>query len=394
MRKKTVFSLIIVFIVYLFFELICFAAEAYLARYKDMKYSPHIDKLAEAILNDKQLVNEVVSGTVEPRRQFDADLGWKFTPNYRTPWEIMTNGIRDEKSYTFEKPAGVVRMLAFGDSFTYCDEVANTNTWEKYLNDSGSIQVLNFGVPGYGLDQAYLRYLKEARQYKTDYVLIGYMVENINRHVNTFRYFYSPVVWYYSKPRFYLENGKLKLLENYFKTPEEIRKLVDNPKKVIAELGKKDFFYQTRFYSRGFFDFLPSVRLYKVLSAVYREEVTGMLRNDVYNTQSEAYQVTEKIFDSFVADVKKTGAVPIILVFPDRDDLLRQRAGKPKRYEALLNHFKERNYRFFDVMDAFDKNCPNCDLKILINNHYSPLGNMIVAKGFVENFVKDAQVKH
>ena len=39
-----------------------------------------------------------------------------------------------------------------------------------------------FGVPGYGLDQAFLRYLEEGRRFGFDVVLIGFMTENIFRH--------------------------------------------------------------------------------------------------------------------------------------------------------------------------------------------------------------------
>ena len=385
-KKNLVFTLLSIFVFYILFEFLCFSGELTLSHFKGMKYSPHLDMLYKAISKDQQMIIDAAMERIEPRRQFDSELGWKFTPNYRTPWEIMTNGIRDEKTYDFKKTKGLVRMLAFGDSFTYCDEVSNKSTWEYFLNSTGNLEVLNFGVPGYGLDQAYLRYLKEGWKYEADYVFIGYMSENINRHINTFRYFYSPVVWYYSKPRFYLENGQLKLFENYFKSREDILKLIHEPKKTIQELGAKDFYYQTRFYGKGFFDFLPSVRLFKVLFTVYREEMIGMFRHGVYNTNSEAYQVTEKIFDAFVGEVEKNHSTPIIILFPDKDDFLRRKAGKSKSYEALMKHFDAKGYNYIDLMDAFDKYRPQYDLENLISNHYSPLGNMIVTKWIADYF--------
>ena len=45
------------------------------------------------------------------------------------------------------------------------------------------IEALNFGVGGFGLDQAYLRYLEDGIQYNSHIVLIGFMSENIYRNV-------------------------------------------------------------------------------------------------------------------------------------------------------------------------------------------------------------------
>ena len=68
------------------------------------------------------------------------------------------------------------------------------------------VELLNYGVPAYGLDQAYLRYLKVGAQYHPNIVFIGYMTENFERDVNVFRPFYGNGYpdWIFSKPRFRL----------------------------------------------------------------------------------------------------------------------------------------------------------------------------------------------
>ena len=53
------------------------------------------------------------------------------------------------------------------------------------------IEVLNLGVGGYGTDQAYLKYILTKKNLDADMVLIGYMSDNLNRNVNTFRTFYT-----------------------------------------------------------------------------------------------------------------------------------------------------------------------------------------------------------
>jgi hypothetical protein len=68
-------------------------------------------------------------------------------------------GIRSNREYNLIAPPGVTRIVAFGDSFTHGDEVPNQETWEYLLEQSrDEVEVMNFGVQGYGADQAYLRY--------------------------------------------------------------------------------------------------------------------------------------------------------------------------------------------------------------------------------------------
>ncbi|NTV29864.1 MAG: SGNH/GDSL hydrolase family protein [Candidatus Omnitrophica bacterium] len=391
MSKRLVFCVVAALLLYAILEGVCWIALTCLARYKDMKYIPRTDRLVEDIQKNRQVISDALAGRLELRKVFDSELGWAPPKTYRTPWEIITNSIRDEKSYSLRKPSGVVRMLAFGDSFVYCDEVSNKMTWETFLNQTGNVEVLNFGVPGYGLDQAYLWYLREGRKYETDFVLIGFFTEDINRHVNTFRYFYSPYVWCYSKPRFYLEKGELRLQDSYFKKPEEMLKLITDTRRTLYELGQRDFYFRSRYYSAGLLDFLPSVRLFKVLSSVYLEQCGSALTTDGrFNTGSEAYLVTEKLFDAFGQAVQQTGARPVILLFPDKEDFLRLRSGKPKRYQPLLDDWKKKGYAYIDLMDAFDKYCPGCDLKQLMSNHFSPHGNMIISKYMVEYFMRSA----
>src|SRR5688572_7785806 len=50
---------------------------------------------------------------------------------------------------------------AFGDSFTYGDEVGDGETWPHYLSMATHCEVRNFGFSAYAADQAVLRYERE-----------------------------------------------------------------------------------------------------------------------------------------------------------------------------------------------------------------------------------------
>lgn len=78
-----------------------------------------------------------------------------------------------------EKPAGVFRLCAFGDSFTYGDEVADGDDYPALLQrvfaDHGAtnVEVLNFGSPWHGFHQAYVLWDRVGRGFGCDVVLLG-----------------------------------------------------------------------------------------------------------------------------------------------------------------------------------------------------------------------------
>jgi hypothetical protein len=131
-------------------------------------------------------------------------------------------GMRAEREYDPTPPPDVLRIAAFGDSFTYCHEADFNDCWTEQLEESWSgSETLNFGVPGYGPDQAWLRYQREGRAYAPSVVLIGYMTENINRVVNRYRPSLAPITnLLATNPRFLLEGDGLRLLENPATSPE------------------------------------------------------------------------------------------------------------------------------------------------------------------------------
>ena len=46
----------------------------------------------------------------------------------------------------------------YGDSYAFDTEVNDTQAWPNQLAEIMSCGILNYGIPGYGLDQAYLRF--------------------------------------------------------------------------------------------------------------------------------------------------------------------------------------------------------------------------------------------
>jgi hypothetical protein len=373
--------LIFAALLYVTLEVVSLAGLWLIQRRRGTAYFPAASELRPST---KEALDAYLSGGREPSVVLDSTLGW------RRVTEVTAQGVRDDVTYAPEAPPGTVRIAAFGDSFTYGSDVALGQNWSKRMAALDStVEVLNYGVGAFGLDQAYLRYMGEGTALRPHIVFIGYLTENIARNVNVFRGFYGPGYpgFFFTKPRFRLNGDSLVLLANPLRTMEDYRRLQSDPKRVLAAIGENDF-HVRGLYASGPLDFSPTVRLMKLVLARARQasDIPILTPDGRYDTRSEAYDLTRKIFDSFHAGVVRDGAVPIIVVFPDINDHRRSRAGDGKRHAELLRYFDSRGYRYIDLIDAFkpvEARYP-VDSLVVKWGHLSPIGNDLAARHILD----------
>ncbi len=123
----------------------------------------------------------------------DPDLGKRMRPGwegdeFEAPVKINSKGLRSPET-PYEKPAGVYRILALGDSWTFGYRMHEPDAYprqlERLLNERGAsrgdarrFELINAGVVGYSTDQeaAYLRI--EGWKYQPDLVLLNYYPVN------------------------------------------------------------------------------------------------------------------------------------------------------------------------------------------------------------------------
>jgi hypothetical protein len=365
-----------ILLIYLFTEGTCYLGLLLLQKKFHVPYVPNMSVLSE---NQKASLKRFLKAKKGQRAGQDPILGWVSIS------ETNSAGMRDDREYERVPSPRKIRISAFGDSFTYGEDVALAEAWERQLAMlEPSMEVLNYGVGAYGLDQAYLRYLQVGTEYNPHIVFIGYMSENIARHVNVFRPFYSAAYGdvIFTKPRFKVRDGKLVLLKNPVSTFEDHEHFLLDDAEVLAKLGKNDYHYQTN-YNKGAFDFLPTVRFTKLFWSTLNKKIFNPIfqQDGMYNAQSEAYAVTLKIFDAFYSKVLENGALPIIVVFPDINDQRRSRNKQERRYTPLLRYFHDKGYRFIDVLGALEPHESDYTVEELTRawGHYSPLGNKIIA---------------
>lgn len=378
-RKKIAFSLVLIAFLWGVVELSCLAGLWSLKRYKHLEYQPRVIE----DLNDKHkgILAAQIADT-SSYMVFDRDLGWTIRPNgNKAQYKANSKGMRATREYAPQPEPGIVRVSAFGDSFTHGSGVPTGFTWEEKLESSvPGLEVLNFGIPGSDPGQGLLRYRREGIQYHSSIVMIGIMSENVSRMVNTFRPFYfSRSGIPFSKPRFAIEGGKLVLIENPIRSIDEYKRLLTDPERMIPGLGEHDYFYR-RFHRRSRFDFLPSVRFARIIQDQYFNQPIYTPAG-LYNTRSEAYQVTFRVLDQFYREALDHGSLPIVVLFPQRKDVrLRHEQHQAVTYQPLLDELKRRGYRVIDLADGFEKYDPEGEMAKKNFLHYPKEGNQMAAQ--------------
>lgn len=102
--------------------------------------------------------------------RYDALLGWSNVPNtdiadmYGRGVRLRINGqgFRNDRDFASAVPAGKLRIICSGDSFTLGYGVANDRAWCERLSAlNPRLETVNMGQGGYGADQAYLWYKRD-----------------------------------------------------------------------------------------------------------------------------------------------------------------------------------------------------------------------------------------
>jgi hypothetical protein len=379
--KRAGFVLAATLIVYAIIELTIWVGLGLLGAIHGIRYEPLPLRALEP------LQEYVLSLLIRDEHEYlshDAELGWTVRPGGQSGlYRSNDRGLRATQQYAAWPPEGRVRVETFGDSFTHGDDVAEEHTWQARLTAlDGRFELMNFGVPSYGPDQALLRYRREGRFLHPDWVVIGLLSENVHRVVNTFRPFYRPPTGVpLAKPRFELRSGALVLRGNPMPARADYQALLDDPEPVLRRLGEHDYYFQ-KMQRRLPFDGLPSVRLWTILET--RFSTPSISRDGVYAGDSEAFQLTLAIVEAFRDEVVANGARPLVLLYPTSTDLRDDRAGRETRYGSLLVALRARGHRVVDVLGYFREHAPSRPVEELIRLHNTELGHALVAEAVLE----------
>jgi len=350
---------------------------------------------------------------------YDPELGWVRKPNTSKTEDSFSG----EKSYNINSTGSRVnpghekqktKIITFGDSYTFCREVNDDETWQHYLAKILKCNVSNFGVGNYGLDQALLRFKKEVKNYKdAKHVIIGVVPETIQRNLTMWKHYSEPGNTFGFKPRFILKNNKLVLIPN----PADVKEKFLELKKIIQIANKYDHFYEE--FKKSLFTFPYTFSILKnpkrnvlLLTsssiALFFEKVkinwrelsfissgkikdkldTRVLKKESYYKDKNLSELTLAIIKEFNKTAKENKLNPVFMMMPQPDDLEFIKKNKKVYYEDFIKEigkimkcidFGEVFLKLKEPLDIFPSKKYSKTYKVY-GGHYSNLGNKLVAE--------------
>jgi hypothetical protein len=266
----------------------------------------------------------------------------------------------------FASLTGKTRIALVGDSLTFASEVKYEETWGDRLEKSlgSEFQVLNFGVGGYGIDQAYLRYENDVRRWNPKIVIYGFMSGPTRRTMNVYPFLSFPTSNFpFSKPRFIIRDGELKKINVPALAPEAIFS-----KRLISELPflEYDAGYKPSEWENSLYHLSYLARLF--ISTYPRWSAVNP------NVSDEALVlINTSILKAFAQSVARSGAILIVVYFPKEMEL----AGPSSSLSQSKQILQEANIAYTDLTPCLlELNPPD---RFLPGGHYSPQGNAAVA---------------
>src|SRR5688572_8213279 len=330
-------------------------------------------------------LEEEARGVEEGTSSFHRDLGWcpvagrATTPGIEPSYSYNAIGARARRDYAPQPGAGVVRMMCVGDSFTHGDEVGDRDTWAAQIEQlDARIEALNYGVGGYGTDQALLR-LRSEGLHGAQVACMGYLVENIGRNVNRYRPYYRPTSPNCAaKPRFVLRGSELELVPLPYASRSELLAAVRDDR-VLRDLAEHEHWLDV---TRWSWAAPSSLARFALGWFAYRRREPARLYRE---RGGEPYRVTLELLAAFAREARERGArAALVVVFPGRKELQALAGGAPAFWSPLRDDLAERGVDVLDVsqplLGAWQA-APDATAReaLFSGEHYSRAGNAIVA---------------
>jgi hypothetical protein len=301
----------------------------------------------------------------------DARLGWGPPPMSVDPFGAR----KDFSKYADSPPC----MDVYGDSFTWGDEVSDKEAWATLSSDLLKCRVRNYGVPGYGTDQAYLRFLGAKDHSKV--VFLDHLSENILRNVNQFRNFIAPIEQFGFKPRFVLHDGALSPIPLPSVPDGRVQGFLDHPELVLHD----EFFLPNGSSGPISASFPYSWSLLKGFDNwMIRAKLAGRpLYSDFYSDAhpSHALPLTFAILSDFRSKAEALGLHPVVMIFPTCRDFSERKKHGIFPYAPLIGLLDRSSIPHLDIGALLQERrlADPRRLYVTCSGHLNPEGNRLVA---------------
>jgi hypothetical protein len=293
--------------------------------------------------------------------QFDPLLGWSHVPDINVPdcfgpgvgVKINDQGFRAQHDFTLDVPAGKIRIMCLGDSFTFGWNMADKDTWPAQLElIDQRIETVNLGTAAYGLDQMYLRYMRDGISYEHSVTIVALIADSIRRM--TFDVYHG-----YPKPVIAIDDNALAVKNAHVKKPA---------------------FYLFYFNSL-FLNYIEHLHIfqgakYYALERLFRHSSVGDYRN------AELKRVVETLLSSLVEANKRKGSSTLFVYLPVQNDLQGRRVVLDA-HNYLTEIMTAEGYDWLDLSSAFSAFVHEHSYEEVFapdKGHYGKLGYYFVAE--------------
>lgn len=260
------------------------------------------------------------------------------------------------RNFEYDDKPGVVMVV--GDSYAFCRQVRDDQTWTYLASRALGVNILNFGVGNYGLDQAVLRMKRELPKLSFKVVIFGVVPETICRVQGVWKHYCEYGNTFAFKPRFSLsKDGALILHPNRVNTFEKYV----NYKQFESELQRLDRFYKKKFLPDMLrfpycLSLLRSVeRNIPLIAALIHAKCSSDVnvkkkpfrmvldRNHAISSRLYSEDASLNLMEAIVNDgakfVREHGAEPIFVMLPQLQDIKSMRT-QGVFYENFLNRIR------------------------------------------------------
>jgi hypothetical protein len=213
-------------------------------------------------------------------------------------------------------PAGRPPCVSvYGDSFTL--GAGDDATYPHDLARALGCAVDNYGVGGYGSDQALMLFEAQRQLDRAPVVILGHLAENVLRNVNQYQGLLYPESRIRFKPRFLLEDGQLRWLPLPVADADAYHAIAARPERFLTH----DAFVDR---PRPRFPYTLHLVRWLLDDSYARSRLARSPWHAAFyapDHPSGALPLTVRILTRFAADARADGREPVVFLVPTRSDL-------------------------------------------------------------------------
>jgi len=261
-------------------------------------------------------------------------------------------------------------VSVYGDSFTLGG--ADDATYPHHLAVALGCPAANFGVGGYGSDQAVMLFRAQRGLDRAPVVVLGHLSENVMRNVNQYQRLLYPASRLRFKPRFLLAGRDLRWVPAPVESAADYERVAENP---AAMLGHDAFLARPRPH----FPYCVQL-LHWLLTDSY---VRARLRREPWHAAfyrpddpSGALPLTVRILADFASEARADGRTPLVALIATRSDLDYARRAGRWAYRPLVDALRAEGVLTVDTGPPLLERIGAGDLApfFVADGHPSPAG--------------------